>query len=117
DVFVGRRLSLGVALGFSYTRGVVRSEVWNAGGSSYSIAAMPRIGYAVPLGHGFSLWPRVGFGYAHVVVTSSDGYNEYDRKAASWMGTADLGLIFQATRRVFVAMRPELTIGVSETTP
>jgi hypothetical protein len=29
---------------------------------------------------------------------------------STWAGGADLGLIFQATPRIYVAMRPELTI-------
>jgi hypothetical protein len=57
DVFVARRLSLGVGsvLAYSFAR---------ASPSSSLVAASPRLGVAVPLGGVFALWPRVSVDFA-----------------------------------------------------
>lgn len=110
DFFVGHRVSLGISLGVSYSRTVIDGGSSSETGSSLSMAAMPRIGYALPLGYGFSIWPRVGLGYARSRVNMTDVWGSYESTAVRWIGGADLGLIFQATPHVFVAMRPELTV-------
>ncbi len=64
DVFVVRRLSLGVGSTLSYS--FARTSP-----SSSLIAVSPRVGYAVPLGRLFALWPRVSFDFAY--ATDSGG--------------------------------------------
>ena len=117
DVFVVRRVSLGLSLGVSYSRLALVQRSSNTIGKSLSMAAMPRIGYAMPLGHGFSIWPRLGLGVAQgrTILLDASGLHElgasgtHEGRALSWVGGADLGLIFQATPHVFLAARPELT--------
>jgi hypothetical protein len=57
DVFVARRLSVGVGsvLSYSFAR---------ASSSSSLVAVSPRVGYAFPLGRLFALWPRLSFDIA-----------------------------------------------------
>ena len=54
DVFVLQRLSVGVdtVLAYSFAR---------SSASASLVAVSPRVGYAVPLGRVFALWPRVSF--------------------------------------------------------
>lgn len=58
DVFVARRLSLGVGSTLSYS--FARSSP-----SSSLVSVSPRIGYAVPLGQVFALWPRLSVDLAY----------------------------------------------------
>jgi hypothetical protein len=57
-VFVSRKLSVGLGLNlegqwFSF-------EGSNLHSSSYRVAVIPRVGYALPLGRHFDVWPEVG---------------------------------------------------------
>ena len=52
DVFVARRLSLGV--GSTFSRSFAR-----VGASSWEVAVSPRLGYAAALGGVYTLWPRL----------------------------------------------------------
>lgn len=63
DVFVARRLSLGVGALLTYS--FARSSP-----SSSLVAVSPRVGYAVPLGRLFVLWPRVSFDIAYATDAS-----------------------------------------------
>ena len=64
DVFVARRLSLGVggSLSYSFAR---------ASPSSSVVAVSPRVGYALPLGALFALWPRLSMDFEY--ATDSEG--------------------------------------------
>jgi hypothetical protein len=64
DVFVARRLSLGVggSLSYSFAR---------ASPSSSLVAVSPRVGYAFPLGALFALWPRLSMDFEY--ATDSEG--------------------------------------------
>jgi hypothetical protein len=64
DVFVARRMSLGVGsvLAYSFAR---------SSASASLVAVSPRVGYAVPLGRDFALWPRVSFDV--VFATDAEG--------------------------------------------
>ena len=64
DVFVVRGLSLGVGSTLSY------SFARRSASSSY-VAASPRVGFAVPLGALFALWPRASVDLAYAVDSAS----------------------------------------------
>jgi hypothetical protein len=58
DVFVARRVSLGVGSTLSYS--FARTSA-----SSSLVSISPRVGYALPLGRLFVLWPRLSFDMAY----------------------------------------------------
>jgi hypothetical protein len=62
DVFVVRGLSLGIGSELSYS--FARSSP-----SSSLVSVSPRVGYAVPLGRLYALWPRLSFDVAFAVDT------------------------------------------------
>lgn len=75
DVFVIDRLSIGGEILFGTSSSKDETEVTdkrtgntstetNDGPTSTFFGFMPRVGYAVPLGSSFSVWPRGGFGFA-----------------------------------------------------
>jgi hypothetical protein len=67
DVFVAHRLSLGVGAVLSYS--FARSSP-----SSSLVAVSPRIGYALPMGRLFALWPRLSLDIAYATDPEGTGH-------------------------------------------
>ncbi|HVZ33506.1 MAG TPA: hypothetical protein VG963_13835 [Polyangiaceae bacterium] len=63
DYFILRNFSLGGFVGLDYTK--------TAGRHSSRFAFGPRVGYNIALGRLWSIWPKLGFSYAH--TGTSDG--------------------------------------------
>lgn len=79
DVFVASHLSLGgqVFLGTTYDSGFRQSQL---GGGA-------RVGYEIPLGERFSLWPRLGIAVARLITNDdSSGSNSYATAATMSLG-------------------------------
>jgi hypothetical protein len=72
DVFVARRVSLGVGSTLSYS--FARTSP-----SSSLVSISPRVGYALPLGRLLVLWPRLSFDMAY----ATDSGGEHHRILAS----------------------------------
>jgi len=92
DVFVIDRLSIGgeVAIGKAWAsdktvtkdvRSGVETTTTDDGPSPTTFGFMPRVGYSIPIGQHFSIWPRGGLGF----VTSS-----YSQPAGPTGGTVDV---------------------------
>lgn len=60
DYFVGQNLSIGGFLGLDYTT--------TSGSSTTSFSIGPRIGYNLPLGDRWSIWPKAGLSFASTAV-------------------------------------------------
>lgn len=67
DVFVARRLSLGV--GSTLSTSFARS-----GPGSSLVSVSPRLGYALPLGPRFALWPRASADFALARDTEQENH-------------------------------------------
>jgi hypothetical protein len=67
DFFVRRGLSLGGFIGLEYTK------AGDDHGTRFSIG--PRVGYNAWLSHVWSLWPKLGFSYAHTSLSGGDKQN------------------------------------------
>jgi hypothetical protein len=122
DVFVHDRVSIGGTLAVSLARGtstipgVLGQEPQTVTGTGFGFTVMPRVGYAIPLGSTFALWPRVGFGYG----ASSASYDDSLMDARPpwtdrWMGEAELGLVARLHRHVYVNLAPRLALTVNRT--
>lgn len=65
DYFIAPHVSVGGKIFFEYTK--------FDGGSSSNFGIGPRVGYDVPLGDMFSVYPVAGFGFSHASVSGSTG--------------------------------------------
>ena len=103
DVFVARRLSLGVGsvLAYSFAR---------SSASASLVAVSPRVGYAVPLGRLFALWPRVSFD----VVYATDAGSVHHRVLSSTLFVPVDAFVLP---HFAVGIGPALTQQLANTTP
>jgi hypothetical protein len=115
DIFVKRRISLGVSAGFLWAR-----QLQASGGSAglswtkgYSIAVAPRVGYVFPMGRGFSFWPRVsvGFSYTEQEQGSTSQGLFMGSASRSLMGGLDLGLVYHPIKHVMFKLAPQIGVG------
>ncbi|MEZ4299114.1 MAG: hypothetical protein R3B70_29465 [Polyangiaceae bacterium] len=115
DVFVGRRVSIGVATGLLWSRQRYSSNDTVYDDESVQVGVQPRVGYVMPLGHGISFWPRVGIGYAHGwyavnVATSNAVYQSVNHAVSAAL---DLGLVYHPTPRLLFKVTPQIGVGRS----
>jgi len=102
DYFVLDHLSIGTSLGI--TR---RTWTWFGYDTSQTeMSAAPRIGYEIPLGGAFSLWPTAGISYFRAVSEGS-----YPGAQWSLMGSIRAPLIAHVAKHFFVGGGP--SVGVS----
>jgi len=123
DVVVSGRWTLGASAGFAkvddalrYVQGPDSEVSTTQGGLVLGVGV--RAGYVQPLGHGFSLWPRVGVAYSrgqYTVRSTAAGLpNNQHSSTEAIVGGVDLGLMFRPTSFFYVAVTPELTVGYTE---
>lgn len=120
DVFVRGHFSVGATLAASYGTGEgeqldFNGQVQRSKGSGYGFAIAPRVGYVIPLGTSFALWPRLTLGY-------SGGYTNFESTAPgrsvdwsnqNFRGIAELGLVARLHRYVYLRAAPELVISAT----
>ncbi|MDI1431482.1 hypothetical protein [Polyangium sorediatum] len=120
DVFVGSHFSIGGTVAASYARGsqeVVKFDgrTLRSEGSGFGFAIAPRVGYVVPLGASFALWPRLTLAYG-------GGDTEYEGETPdaaflssnrSIRGIAELGLVARIHRYVYLRAAPSLVVAAS----
>lgn len=117
DVFVARRVSIGVAAGvlFSRSRFDATGTQSDYEVETLSVAAAPRVGYVVPLGQRLSFWPRLGLALS---ASEQSGTVAPDGRPVSWTGRAiagelDLALVYHPHRRLMLQVAPQLGVGHS----
>lgn len=107
DAFVGGGVSLGIggAIGQTESR-FLRAQNVPADSSQVSFVLAPRMGFAIPLGDGLTLYPRLsmGFGYSDVEVRS--GSSRYAVDAFSVTLSAYAPLLFHFVPHAFVGFGP-----------
>lgn len=116
DVFVRERLSIGGTIAVSLAHGKSTSN-GNLGtpfpveSNGFGFTVMPRIGYAIPLGSTFAVWPRLGIGYSGgLTATTSSNTAPWGER---WMGDAELGLVTRLHRYVYLNVAPRLSVTVN----
>ncbi len=103
DVFVARRLSVGVGSTLAYS--FARSSP-----SSSLVSVSPRLGYALPVGRLFALWPRASFD----VVYLTDPASVHHRVLSSTLFVPVDAFVLP---HFAVGIGPALTQQLSNTTP
>jgi hypothetical protein len=118
DLFVTRRLSIGLAAG------VLVSHFWQEGGSDgyggdlLSIAAAPRLGYLFPLGQGLSFWPKLSIAGSYSEETlagSLVGGGVIHGSSRALSGGLDLSLVYHPHERLLFQVTPQISVGRSVT--
>lgn len=123
DVVVSGRWTLGASAGFAkvddalrYVQGPDSEASTTQEGLVLGVGV--RAGYVQPLGHGFSLWPRVGVAYSggqYTIRSTVPGLPDNQHSSTeAIVGGVDLGLMFRPTSFFYVAVTPELTVGYTE---
>ncbi|MFO0761544.1 MAG: hypothetical protein U0359_34005 [Byssovorax sp.] len=123
DVLVSRRLSLGVSIGYGrvdvddQVTALDTKQQFPSHEHGELLAVAPRVGYSFPLGHGFSLWPRIGAAYSRsfnaLHPIGSEPRAEGRLVAEQWAGGADIGLVYRPIRPLYFSAGPELSVAFS----
>jgi hypothetical protein len=116
DYFVIDHLSLGGEVVFGllgtsttfHVRGQPDRSQDGPGATLFGI--MPRVGYDIPIGSMFSLWPRGGIGFQHISVS---GGGVPDSSATAWFFYADVYFMFHFVEHFFFGVGPGLTVSLS----
>jgi len=119
DVFVTKGLSVGASatyfhLSESVDSGPTSSPVF----SGYVLA--PRVGFAIAAAPSFSVWPRLGFAFAHYGTDASTTFGGMTTTSSSstnvYAVTLEVPLVFMLAPRFFVDAVPVADIGVGGST-
>lgn len=113
DYFVIDHLSIGGEVLFAITGTSVTRHVPNGadrtddgpGGTHFGF--MPRIGYDIPIGSMFSIWPRGGIGWRHA---SFSGGGIADFSLSAWFFYADVPFMFHFAEHFFAGIGPGFTV-------
>ncbi len=113
DVFVTEHLSLGGIVDVSYAFGSTKAsgqEVSLPG--TTSITVVPRVGFYVPLGDRFGVWPRLGVGYARVEGASVQAGAPVRETFQSLLLEGDLSLVYRFDETFFLRAGPSISVSV-----
>lgn len=118
DMFVSKRATVGLVLG--YGRTASQQMAFDAEGAEIArqttvtsfISLAPRVGYVFPLGHGVSLWPRVGAGFTSAWGTSTIAGQDYTSRSEVGglrLGAGvDVGVVYRPIGPLYFSAAPEL---------
>lgn len=117
DIFVSRRISIGVGVGVLWNQQRFVSDSTIDDARSFSVGMNPRIGYLVPMGHGLSFWPRLGVGFSYSessAVQASYGQTQASISRAV-TGIADLALVYHPAPHLLFKVAPQIAVGRTAT--
>jgi hypothetical protein len=97
DYFFAPNLSFGGKVRFDYRK--------NSGGSTTAIGLGPRVGYQLPLGDMFSVFPKVGFFLEHVSSSATGGLSS---SYSLFSLTIDVPFMFHPVPHFFIGIGPTL---------
>jgi hypothetical protein len=107
---IGGEVVLGV-LGTSVTNHIRGQPDRTADGPGATLfGIMPRIGYDIPIGSMFSLWPRGGIGFSHISIS---GGGAPDASGTAWFFYADVPFMFHFVEHFFMGVGPGVTVTLS----
>ncbi len=121
DYFVIDHLSIGGMVELASTSGSVDTQVVNGAGGVNSIntdlptttnlTLLPRIGYLIPIGDRFGIWPRGGIGYASRQVAGNGAGNPKDTFSALILDV-NVDFLFRINETFFIVGAPELGLSL-----
>jgi hypothetical protein len=115
DYFLFDHLSIGLLLEIATTSGNYDQSLFGAATTNHSLPSttdftfLPRVGWMIPLGDHWGVWPRIGLGYgthssASATTAGSDSYGAF-------LLDLDAGVVYRMTATWFLRAAPELTFG------
>jgi len=123
DVFVGDGLSVGGTIAAMYASGTQRRELDGLQGKLVAgrfggVTVMPRVGYAIPLGESFALFPRLALGYSFggEEIVAAHEWDGYGTTSSTCMAMLDVGLVARVHRNVYFRGAPQLSVDVQDVT-
>jgi hypothetical protein len=125
DYFVIDQLSLGGLFEIALVNGTAELASGQNARTNVSIPTttaitiLPRIGYLIPIGSRFGIWPRLSVGYvSRQNVTSLNVQNQQTDTFGALTIAADVPFLFRLNETFYVAAAPEFltSIGGSHTT-
>lgn len=114
DVFVTDHLSVGGLVEVSHTFGRTRAsagqEVALPGTTSLSV--VPRVGFYVPIGDRFGVWPRLGLGYVRAESSAfvAQGGAPVRETLQAMLLEADLALVYRFDETFFLRAGPSVSL-------
>lgn len=113
DVFVTDHVSVGGLVEVSHTFGktsVGGQDVELPGTTSMSF--VPRVGFYIPIGDRFGVWPRLGLGYARTesVAFAAQGGTPVKETMQSMLLEADLAVIYRFDETFFLRAGPSVSL-------
>jgi len=107
DYFILDHLSVGTGVSLAHSE----SSSFGIQSSVTTMALAPRIGYEVPLGKQFSLWPTVGLFHTRVLATDSPYYDNTGQWTLS--GYVRAPLIAHVAKHFFIGGGPAFGVGLA----
>ena len=77
---------------------------------------MPRIGYDIPIGSAFSIWPRGGFGFARTGISRETGAGTIESSEKFWLLYADVMFNWHPSDKFFLGIGPGFSHSLARTT-
>lgn len=120
DVFVGKRATVGLVLG--YARTATQQQGFDDQGAEHGrqtqvanlVSVAPRVGYVFPLGHGVSLWPRLGAGFTNAWGASTSVFQGYTSRSElgglRLGGGVDVGVVYRPFGPLYFSAAPEIAV-------
>lgn len=110
DFFIADGLSIGAALGYAYTTFDDDNPALVPGDNVWAFLAAPRVGYALSVGEGFGIWPRVGVTWIWATNNITDDTSEdADRFAL----TAEVPFVISVVEHFAFLIGPTLDLGIA----
>lgn len=116
DVFVTDHLSVGGHVSVSHAWGRVKGE----GGlevalpGTTSVAVVPRVGFYVPVGDRFGVWPRLGFGFARTEAAAfaaqGGGLGAVVEITKAMVLEGDLAAVYRFDETFFLRAGPSVSV-------
>jgi len=116
DYFVIDHLSIGGEVLIASTGSSVTHHAPNTadrtddGQDGFHFGLMPRVGYDIPIGNMFSLWPRASIGFQH---SSYSGAGQPDASGTIWLFAIDVPFMFHFAEHFFAGVGPGVTVTLS----
>ena len=122
DYFLFDHLSIGLVFQVAVTSANYDQSVFGSAASNHAlptttdITFLPRVGWMVPLGDRWGIWPRIGLGYASrgaasVAAAAGGGATSNGDTYSAFILDLDVGVLYRMNPTWFLRAGPELTFG------
>lgn len=118
DYFVIDQLSVGGMIELASTSGSVDIPLSPTADQNFDLPStthfslLPRVGYMIPIGDRFGIWPRGGIGYVSRQVVTNPGNNASRDTFSALSFFANCGFIYRMNETFFIDAAPEIAFSL-----